>query len=70
MESPGKQRLSASSLFPTPSGLGLPNSLLRLATGSRSLPRCCCGIQPLRGFPQGPFPMRGKLRNWRSSYHS
>lgn len=56
--------------FPTPSSLGLPNRLLSLATGSRSLPACCCGIHPLRGFPQGPFPKGCKLRNWRGSYHS
>lgn len=73
MGSPGKQRLSAFPVclipFPTPSSLGLPNRLLSLATGSRSLPTCCCGIHPLRGFPQGPFPKGCKLRNWRG-YHS
>lgn len=41
---------------------GYPGSQHSLATGPRPLPTQGCGIQSLRGFPQGTFPVGCKLR--------
>lgn len=67
-EAQGSREAQCLILFPTPSSLGPPNRPLSLATGSRSLPASGCGIHPLLGFPQGPFPMGCKLRNWRGCH--